>query len=275
MSAESGPTPKALWASIVLNAALAGAVAILLFHGGSGAPMKPAVASPPPPAPCPEPAPPVTPTAPPAPVPPPAMVADDAGPGELTLCRELVSKLSAELAAHDRADLDKIFEGGEPNDALATRMKGFFAASAAVACRDVVCHIDLVDDDETGAAADRLLRDPWFRALVAAERLGPGPAGRMRRTVKVHDDLALDGAALLRSWLMFHGVDALVACQAPPGARLHVRLHVDDVGRIGIDEITGDALAGCVNERLAAAPAVREGVPVRAARLELDLPPRD
>ncbi|MCC7069870.1 MAG: hypothetical protein IT383_01020 [Deltaproteobacteria bacterium] len=263
---------KALWASIVLNAALAGAVAILLSHGGGAAPAKTAAPSTAPAAPCPEPAPP--PTAMPVPVPAPEVAPDDAGSSELALCRELVAKLGAELEGHEANNLDKVFEGGEPNEALVARLRAFFPPSTAIVCRDVVCHIDQVDDDETRAAEDRLLRDPWFRALVGAERLGPGPEGRMRRTVKVTSELALDGAALLTSWLMIKGADALQACQLPAETRLRVQLHVDEVGRIGVDEVTGDAMAACVKERLLAAPAQREGVPVRAARLELELPPR-
>lgn len=190
---------------------------------------------------------------------------------ELSLCKQMVRSLNQDLGALARFNLDKQFEGGEPNLALAARLRAFFPASARVECRDLVCHIDEMDDEETRRSDEALLRDPWFAALSDAERLGPGDHGGMRRTVKVAGD-TVDGEKVLARWLGVSGLEALAACDALKGPPLQASARIDGEGRIQLDDVTGGPKAGCVKEQLVAHLPKREPLPVRAASARVELP---
>lgn len=190
---------------------------------------------------------------------------------ELALCKQMVRSLNQDLGALSRFNLDQQFEGGEDNQALAARVRTFFPASARVECRDLVCHVDEADDEETRRSDEALLRDPWFAALSGAERLGPGDHGGLRRTVKVAGD-TLDGEKVLTRWLGVSGLEALASCDALQGPPLQASARIDGEGRIQLDDVTGGPKARCVKEQLLAHLPKREPLPVRAATAQVELP---
>jgi hypothetical protein len=190
---------------------------------------------------------------------------------ELALCKTMVRSLNQDLGALSRFNLDQQFEGGEANQELAARLRAFFPASARVECRDLVCHVDEADDEETRRSDEALLRDPWFGALSEAERLGPGDHGGLRRTIKAAGD-TLDGEKVLTRWLGVSGLEALASCDALQGPPLQASARIDGEGRIQLDDVTGGPKAGCVKEQLVAHLPRREPLPVRAATARVELP---
>lgn len=197
-------------------------------------------------------------------------VNDDA---ELIRCRAFIRELGGRVADHDAQDLEKVFNGGEPNERLATRMRQFFSAASSVECHDIVCMVHEPADVEAAPQhSDALASDPYYRAMVEAERLGPDAVGRLQRLVRVADASNIDGERILRLWIGRFGPDAIQACAADQDGPFTASLSIDSAGAISVNDVSGSELAACVQQRLVAAVPQRAPLAVRPASLDVEVP---
>lgn len=192
---------------------------------------------------------------------------------ELPRCIAKVATLGRRADAADARDLEKVFEGGEPNPALAERVRPFFSPQSTVECHDVVCQVDEIGDaDELQSGDEKRMNDPHYRALESAARLSAGPAGKVKRLVRVAEGATLDGERVLDLWLHMRGPDAIVACGAEQAGENTVSASIDAEGRIALDAVRGSDKAACLQERLGATVPTREPIPTRPARMDRPLP---
>lgn len=192
---------------------------------------------------------------------------------DLPRCLAEVAALGRRVAETDARDLERLFEGGEPNPQLAERVRSFFSPLSTVECHDVVCRIDEPGDDgDLRGADEKRMGDPYYRALESAVRLSAGPDGSVERLLRVADGATLDGQRVLDLWLLMRGPDAIVACGAEQAGEHTVSASIDAEGRIGLEAVRGSDKASCLQERLQAARPGRGPIATRPARVDRPLP---